>query len=94
MVSRGGRQLVGQMNGGDQKWQTSSFKIIHLDRIHSMMTIVNNTVLHIWKLLRISLKNSYYNKISVTMWGDELSVDLLWWSFHNIYKYKVLPRWC
>ena len=47
MVSRGGRQLVGQMNGGDQKLQTSSFKIIHLDKMHSMMTIVNNTVLHI-----------------------------------------------
>ena len=58
---------MGQMNGGDQKLKTSSFKIIHLDRTHSTMTIVNNTVLHICKLLRISVKYSYYNKNSVTV---------------------------
>ena len=37
----------GEMGKGDQKVQTSSYKISHEDAMYSMVTIVNNTVLHI-----------------------------------------------
>ena len=35
-----------------QKVQTSSYKISLGDVMYSMVAIVNNTVLHIWKLLK------------------------------------------
>lgn len=44
---------VGIRGEGGQKVQTSSYIINNsCDIIHSMMTIVNNTVLHIYKLLQ------------------------------------------
>ena len=42
---------MGKMADGDQKVQTSSYKISYEDVMYSMLTIVNN-VLHIWKFLR------------------------------------------
>ena len=35
-----------------------------------MVTIVNNTVLHIWKLLRVDLKSYHKKKILLTVYGD------------------------
>ena len=40
-------QGVGKMQERGQKVQTSSCKISHRDVLYIMMTIINNTVLHI-----------------------------------------------
>ena len=40
------------MGEGDQKGQTYSFKISHGIIMYNMVTIANNTVWHIWKLLK------------------------------------------
>ena len=48
----GGGSGVGKMGEEGQKVQTSSYKISLGDVMYSMVTIVNNTVLHIWKLLK------------------------------------------
>ena len=46
------------------------------DVMYSTVTIVNKTVLHIWKLLRVNLKNSYHKKNNfVTMYGDKCLLD-------------------
>ena len=47
MVVRGRRVGVGKTGEGGQKVQTSSYKISPGDVMYSMVTIVNNTVLHI-----------------------------------------------
>ena len=31
-------------------------------KMYSMVTIVNNTVLHMWKLLKVNIKNPHHNK--------------------------------
>lgn len=59
----------------------------------STVTIVNNTVLHTWKMFRVDLKQSHY-KQKTTIWGDECvnSLDL-----DNLkqfqYKQKDLTMW-
>ena len=40
-------QKVGKTGEGGQKVKTSSYKIRHEDIMYSMVTVVNNTVLHI-----------------------------------------------
>ena len=45
-------QKVGKTGEGGQKVKTSSYKIRHEDIMYSMVTVVNNTVLHPWKLLQ------------------------------------------
>ena len=49
-----------------------SYKISHGNVMYSMMTIVKNTVLYIWKLLRrVDFKSSHHKKKkSVTMYRD------------------------
>ena len=39
------------------------------NRTSNMVTIVSNSVLYIWKLLRVDLKSSYYKKKIITMCG-------------------------
>ena len=46
-----------EMIEGSKNIQTSNYKISHGDVTQSMVTIVNNTVLCIWKLLRVDLKS-------------------------------------
>lgn len=59
------------MGEGSQKAQISNYKISPGDEIYSMMTRLNNTVLYIWKLLRVDLKSPQHKrKISLTTCGD------------------------
>lgn len=52
-IARGRGLEVGKMGQGGQKLKTFSYKINNNgDVIYSVMTIVNNTILHILKLLR------------------------------------------
>ena len=46
------RWPMGEMGKDSQKVQTSSYKINSRDVMFSVVTIVNNTVLYIFKLLR------------------------------------------
>ena len=39
--------MVGQMDEGGQKVQTSSYKLSHWAVMYSMVTVVNNTILPI-----------------------------------------------
>ena len=55
----GGRGKIGE---GGQKVQTSIYNISRGDVMYSMVTIVNNTVVYIWKLLKIDLKSSHHEK--------------------------------
>ena len=58
------------MSEGGQKVQISSYKISHGDVTYSMVTIVNNTVWHIWKWLKVKiLKVLITRKKIVTMYG-------------------------
>ena len=43
-----------------------------------MVTIGNNTIVHILELLRVNLKGSHHNKKIVTIYGDRFLSDLLW----------------
>ena len=36
-----------------------------------MVTIVNNTVLYTWKLLRVNLEYSHNGKKKAILWGDQ-----------------------
>ena len=46
--------------------------------MYRIVTLVNNTVLHIWNLLRIDLKTfSSQEKKGVTIHGDGCLLDLL-----------------
>ena len=54
------------------------------------ITVVNNTILPVWKLLR-DLKNSHYKKKTfVAIYGDKCQLDFLWQSFPNIHKYWII----
>lgn len=44
--------IVGKMGEGGQKAYISSYKINHGDVMYSMVTLVNNTIFRIGKLLR------------------------------------------
>lgn len=50
------------MGEGGQKVHTSSYKMSPGHIMYTVVTIVNNTVLCICKLLRVNLKNSHYKK--------------------------------
>ena len=53
--------MEGEWNGeGGQKVPTSSYKIRRGDIPYSMVSI-NNTVFHIWKLLRVKLIATIYD---------------------------------
>lgn len=55
---------IGKMGKGGQKAQASSWKINIWDVImYNMVNIVNNTVLNIWKLLRVDLKSFHHKKM-------------------------------
>ena len=43
------------------------------DVMYRMVTIVNNTVLHIWKQLGMDLASPHFKKNSVTMYGDDVN---------------------
>ena len=43
-------------------------QINHGNVIYGMMTIDNNTVFHIWKLLKVNLKNSPHKQKIVPIW--------------------------
>ena len=59
--------------------------------MHSLETTFNNTVLYILKLLRKwLLKVLMIRKNAVILYGDECSLDSLWWSFHSTYKYRII----
>ena len=45
-------QKVGKTGEGGQKVKTCSYKIRHEDITYSVVPVVNNTVLHPWKLLQ------------------------------------------
>ena len=70
VVSRGGG--MGDKTGeGGQKVQSASYRISHGGVMYSSVTPVNNTVLHIWKLLRVNLESSHHK--------EENSVIFVWW---------------
>ena len=79
------------MGEGGQKVQTSIDKISPGDVMYTMVTIVNNIILYIWKLLReyIDLKSSHHEKKKVVtnVWWW---LDLLWRSFRRVYKYGII----
>ena len=53
IVARGRVWRVDEMSEGDQNIQISSYKMAKSWEImYSMVTIINNTILHIWKLLK------------------------------------------
>ena len=52
----------GETCEGDQKVQTSSFKTIKSSGHNVQVAIVNNMVLHTYKLLRVDLKSSHHKK--------------------------------
>ena len=47
LVAKGSQCGVGKMGKGSQKLQSSIYKISHEEVMYSMVTIVNNTILHI-----------------------------------------------
>lgn len=53
----------------DKGYELSDIRWINSgDLSNSMGTIINNTVLHTWKLLTIDFK--YYHHEKLIMWGD------------------------
>ena len=52
VVARGWEVRGGKVGVEGQKVQTSSYKLSHGDMMYKMVTVVNNTVFYIWKLLR------------------------------------------
>lgn len=40
------------------------------DLIYNVVTIVDNTILHNWNLMRVRLKCSHQEKKKMNMWGD------------------------
>lgn len=51
-----------------------------------MVTIINN-ILHIWVFLRVDIKGSHTGKNSITIYGEVYLLNLLEWSFNNLYKF-------
>ena len=69
VVSRGGGK-GDKMGEGGQKVQSASYRISHGGVMYSSVTPVN-TVLHIWKLLRVNLESSHHKEEnSVTVYDD------------------------
>ena len=59
------------MSEGSQKIQSTSHRISHGGVMYSSVTPVNNTALHIWKLLRVNLESSHHKEEnSVTVYDD------------------------
>ena len=54
------RLRVGEKSEGGQKVQTSSISFVNV--IYSMVNTVKNTILYIWKLLRVSLTSFHHKK--------------------------------
>lgn len=54
--------------------------------MYNMVTIVDYTELHMWKLLREYILEICF----VNMYGDRCWLDLLWWLFNNIYQYLII----
>ena len=59
--------------------------------MYSMAAIVINAVLCGWKLLIVALKSPHpkEKKVVITC-GDKHQLDLLWWSLHHTYKYRLI----
>ena len=78
----------GQSVWKDQKIQTSSYKINKSFRwMYSMVTVVDDTVLYYWKLLREqALKVLITRKKIVTMYDVNYT---LWWSCQNVHVYQI-----
>ena len=63
---------VGEMGEGNQKAQTSSYKISHEDIMYSIVNIVNNTVLNylkVVKTVKLSSQEEKRIKIFVTIFS-------------------------
>ena len=58
--------------------------------MYSMVMIDNNTILHVWKLLRVGFKSSYHKKKNSVNCDDGYYLNLLWWPFHNTFKYCII----
>ena len=61
VVSRGGGN-GDKTNEGSQKVQSASYRISHGGIMYSSVTPVNNTVLRIWKLLRVNIESSHHKE--------------------------------
>lgn len=59
------------MDEGDQKVQTSNYKISPREAMYSMVTIVNNAVVYLKVTKRIGLKTLLITEKNVTMRGDK-----------------------
>ena len=52
---------VNKIGEEGQKVQTSSYNV-NVMEMYSMVTVVNTTILYVWKLLRVDLKSSHHKK--------------------------------
>ena len=85
---RWGGGQVGKTGKGSQKVQTFQLQKPWGWNVWQT-TIVNNTVLHIWKLLRVDLKSFHHKKKkSINIYVDRHY--LIMWSLPNIYKYWII----
>ena len=92
----GGCQGLGVRKWGDvsQRAQTSSYKRISSgDLMFSMVLIINNTVLNIWKLPKsLDLKFSHHKKETIIAWSDG-SVNQCYCGNH-FEKHKCIKSKC
>ena len=61
---------------GCRRSKGTSFQLqnkCHGDIMYNMVNIVNNTVVYIWKLLRVYLKSSHHKKTNYYVWWGMLS---------------------
>ena len=71
VIAKGEVWGVAEMGEDGQKVQNFRYKISSGNVMYCMVSIVNNAILYIWKLLReIDLKSSYHKKNIVTICGD------------------------
>lgn len=70
VVARGRWWGVNKMGESGLKAQNSSYGISPGNVMYSLVTIVNNTLLYIWKLLKESILNLSQEK-NVTICGDK-----------------------
>lgn len=77
-----------------QRYRLLVIKEINSGNImYSMVTIIVNAVLCIWKLLWkyiLQVLITYQKEKIVAVFGDESELDLLWCSLHDIYKYQII----
>ena len=56
---------------GGQKVQSASYRLSHGGIMYSSVTPVNNTVLHIWKLLRVNIESSHHKEENSVILFDD-----------------------